>query len=107
MRDSDMLVRFGGEEFIVVFTNTDCRNGFIFAERIRKSISALSWDLEGEQVGITVSIGMTCLDSDECSISGVNIDHLIHCADVALYQSKERGRIRCTIFAQEMLASER
>ncbi len=107
MRESDILVRFGGEEFVVVFTNTDCRNGFIFAERIRKSINALSWDLDEEQVRITVSIGMTCLDSSDGSKPGIDIDHLIHCADVALYRSKAQGRNRSTIFTQEMLQSKR
>ena len=107
MRDSDILVRFGGEEFVVVFTNTDCQNGFIFAERIRKSINALSWNLDDEQVKITVSIDMTCLDAAESSKPGINIDHLIHCADVALYRSKAEGRNRSTIFTQEMLQSKR
>ena len=107
MRESDILVRFGGEEFVVVFTNTDCRNGFIFAERIRNSINALSWDLDGEQVKITVSIGMTCVDTSAGSKPGIDIDHLIHCADVALYRSKAQGRNRSTIFTQEMLQSKR
>ena len=104
VRESDILVRFGGEEFIVIFTNTSCRNGNIFAERIRKNIESLPWEKEG--FSQTVSIGLYCLDS-KCSAKNdeslIGVDNLIHYADIALYQAKEQGRNKVVSFTKEML----
>ena len=103
MRESDIVVRFGGEEFVVVFTNTDCENGMIFAERIREGVSALSWTFDGQEVNVTVSIGLTCVEKGSERIKGLNIDTLIHNADVALYEAKDRGRNQSIVFSASML----
>ena len=103
MRESDIAVRFGGEEFVVVFTNTDCKNGMVFAERIREGIAALSWNFEGQEIKITVSIGITCLEQGGVRKKGLNIDTLIHNADIALYEAKDRGRNQSVIFSEKML----
>jgi diguanylate cyclase (GGDEF)-like protein len=103
MRESDIAVRFGGEEFVVVFTNTDCENGMLFAERIREGIAALSWNIEDKEINVTVSIGITCLEADKARKKEFNIDSLIHNADVALYEAKERGRNQSVVFSPTML----
>ncbi len=104
VRDSDILVRYGGEEFIVIFTNTDCENGDVFAERIRKNVESLRWEKEGFVQ--TMSIGLYCLKNDCCTNDNGNIlsiDELIHYADTALYQAKEQGRNKVVTFTTEML----
>jgi diguanylate cyclase (GGDEF)-like protein len=104
VRETDILVRFGGEEFIVIFTNTTCRNGNIFAERIRKNIELLQWEKDGFVQ--TVSIGLYCFDSN-CSATDdgiiTSVDNLIHYADIALYQAKEQGRNKVVSFTKDML----
>ena len=104
VRESDILVRFGGEEFIVIFTNTACINGDIFAERIRKDIESLSWEREGFVQ--TVSIGLYCLNNEFCAEDGtsvINDDNLIHYADTALYRAKYLGRNKVVTFTKDML----
>ncbi len=103
VRETDVLVRYGGEEFVVIFTNTDCENGMIFAERIRKSIEVLDWELDG--FNQTVSIGLYCFA--ECckdeQKSDLSIDKIVHYADVSLYEAKSRGRNTVVQFQPEFL----
>jgi len=103
VRDSDVLVRYGGEEFVVVFTNTTCENGKLFAERIREKIASIAWDEEGFQQ--TVSIGLYCLtDCGEPNMNvDINIDKIINFADIALYQAKAQGRNKVITFNEDML----
>lgn len=99
VRNTDILVRFGGEEFVIIFTNTCCDNGKAFAERIRRQIKLLSWRIDNENVQLTLSVGLYCL-SPEYSDSEKNfsIDQIIHYADTALYQAKSKGRDRVEVF---------
>jgi diguanylate cyclase (GGDEF)-like protein len=103
VRESDILVRFGGEEFIVIFTNTSSINGNIFAERIRKDIESLQWEKEGFVQ--TMSIGMYCLNMEcyaEDDTSVLTVDNLIHYADTALYKAKALGRNKVVSFTKDM-----
>lgn len=101
IRDSDLLVRFGGEEFIIIFTNTDCENGRKFAERIRESIAANTILFEENEIRISVSIGVHCMHSATTLDKVGNIDSLVQAADYALYQAKELGRDRVEIYHGE------
>ncbi len=103
MRDSDILVRYGGEEFVVIFTNTNCHNGKIFAERIRQSIEDSACNYKDHRLKTTVSIGVYCLDQEHAKQSQNNIDEIIHCADLALYKAKAAGRNNVTVFNQKLL----
>lgn len=99
VRASDILVRFGGEEFVVIFTNTSCDNGQAFAERIRQEIKTLTWQSGEDSVNVTLSIGLHCLSSDYYDTQPMlDIDQIIHCADTALYHAKETGRDRVVVF---------
>lgn len=94
VRASDVAARYGGEEFVVLMPDTDVASGERLAERIRRAISASSFDLPGgESVVITVSIGIAgvrlTLDNDDLKTVG---DALIARADVALYRAKAAGR---------------
>jgi len=97
VRDTDILVRYGGEEFVVIFTNTDCHNGTIFSERIRKEIESLVFR---EQKGFsqTVSIGLCCVNDE----NDLNIESLIRHADTALYKAKEKGRNKVITYSENM-----
>ena len=100
VRSTDILVRFGGEEFVLIFVNTNCDKGKAFAERIRAQIKTLRWQQAGVEVKLTMSIGLYCLNPD-CVENGqpvADIDHIMHCADTALYRAKKNGRDRLEVF---------
>ncbi len=103
VRNTDILVRFGGEEFVVIFTNTSCDNGQTFAERIRNEIKALRWYIADKVVQITLSIGLHCTSLECCEPElKLDIDQIIHCADLALYAAKAGGRDRVVVFGDDM-----
>jgi diguanylate cyclase (GGDEF)-like protein/PAS domain S-box-containing protein len=90
-RKSDLLCRWGGEEFVALLPNTSIDGGYTIAQKIRKSIASLSILLENQvHLSFTVSIGIIeiCLQEDE------SIDSAISRADFALYEAKENGRNR-------------
>jgi diguanylate cyclase (GGDEF)-like protein len=90
IRASDVVARWGGEEFVVVLPSTIGRAAKALAEKIRRSIEELSFE---EQVpglsGITVSIGTAAYPDD-----GTTEEVLLKSADLALYRAKQRGRNR-------------
>ena len=102
VRNTDILVRYGGEEFVIIFSNTSCDSGKQFSERIREQIKALSWRTGEKNVSITISIGLHCLNlvhATHGQDSQSDIDHIIQCADAALYKAKEKGRDRVEVYS--------
>ncbi|MFN0064469.1 MAG: diguanylate cyclase [Myxococcaceae bacterium] len=89
VRTSDLLGRYGGEEFAVVLPNTVRASAALLAERIRASIEQLRFEGPLHDLCVTVSVGVGCSDG-----RGLGPDQLIESADVALYQAKEKGRNR-------------
>jgi diguanylate cyclase (GGDEF)-like protein len=100
IRESDILVRFGGEEFVIIFTDTDSDMGQSFAERIRKKIASLSWQTKDEEIKITASIGVHCVLADAFK-ENYDIDSLIGYADHALYAAKASGRNKIVLFNED------
>jgi len=98
IRESDILARFGGEEFVIAFTDIDRKKGKLFAERIRKRIASLGWKVQGQEVKITTSIGVHCLVEDALEQDNFDIDALLNNADQALYAAKAGGRNRVVFF---------
>lgn len=96
LRISDALARFGGEEFVALLIDADLESAGMVAQRIRASVALNPVHLNtGEQVPVTVSIGVATLDDFERdhAIEGVAQD-LVAQADTALYQAKANGRNR-------------
>ena len=101
LRISDALGRFGGEEFVVLLIDADLDSARHVAQRILGSISSRPVELSGgEQIAVSVSIGVATLDDFERdhAIEGVAQALVAH-ADTALYQAKESGRNRVVSFA--------
>lgn len=86
-RQTDAIYRIGGEEFMVILTETDINQCIIPLERFRKTIETLYLEFNGKQVNITVSIG-ACQYSDKISTK----EELIEKTDKALYDAKNSGR---------------
>lgn len=86
VRISDMMFRYGGEEFIIVLPETDEGGVLRLAKRIRKRIEKLEAIVDKQPVKLTVSIGITTLVNSDDDKS------LIVRADEALYKAKREGR---------------
>ena len=86
-RKTDTVLRFGGEEFVVILTETDIKQSEIPLERFRKTIETLDLTYQNQQINITVSIGACQLDQ---SIG--NKEEFLQKADNALYDAKNSGR---------------
>jgi diguanylate cyclase (GGDEF)-like protein len=90
LRKEDMLVRYGGEEFLVLLPDVPGPGAVIVAGRIRKAVEAASFEAGGAAVPVTVSVGVSArLDEGPESIEG-----LLARADEALSLAKQRGRNR-------------
>lgn len=91
LRQSDIVCRWGGEEFILLLKDTDLAQARQIAEKIRAQAAELK-PLQGEQtLPFTVSIGLTALQLDD------HLDPLLARADRALYRAKQSGRNRVCI----------
>jgi diguanylate cyclase (GGDEF)-like protein len=96
LRISDALARFGGEEFVVLLVDADRESAALVAERIRAGVAAMPVELAGgEDVTVTVSIGVATLDDFERDHAAEGVaQQLVARADGALYQAKQSGRNR-------------
>lgn len=83
-RGSDIIGRYGGDEFLAIFTNTSMENAFNVAERLRKEVETF----EGSGFEVTISIGLTSLEG-KCTP-----DELVQKAEEALMKAKQRGMNR-------------
>lgn len=86
LRRSDMAFRFGGEEFVLLLSNTDARAATIVAERLRQAVADTRCIDTTKTFGFTISVGVAELETDEQAY------HLFERADMALYQAKQTGR---------------
>lgn len=96
LRNNDVFVRYGGEEFVALLSNTDELKALETAERIRKAIQTLVIAVNDISVAVTVSIGVSTYvpGSMSISIDGEIPMRLIKTADAALYRAKHNGRNR-------------
>lgn len=93
LRLSDVLGRYGGEEFAIVLPETNLHGAADVAERIRKAISIVSLDYQGKRITTSVSVGVA-----ELSVKDNAYESIINHADIALYQAKENGRNCVSLF---------
>lgn len=102
LRETDLLGRVGGEEFVAVLPANDVDGTEIVAERIRARLEAEPVLLEsGLKIPLTVSIGIARRDK-----SLHNVDALIRRADIALYAAKGEGRNRVKVWGAEMESAQ-
>jgi diguanylate cyclase (GGDEF)-like protein len=97
VRGSDMAVRYGGEEFLMVLIDTNADDALIVAEKIRSEVEALKIPLASTILQKTISIGVAEYPKDSDTFWQV-----VKFADVALYQAKSSGRNRVVRFSPEM-----
>jgi len=95
LRTSDIVARFGGDEFVVLLTNTADENSLVVSERIRAGVRNMSFFVKGDQISATVSIGSASFP--QCSDTA---DEVLEKADAALYKSKTSGRNKVTHYRE-------
>lgn len=92
VRETDVVGRFGGEEFIVVLPNTGAEEARLTAERIRRAVRRHKFTWQNRVVDITMSLGVA-----EVSLESASFNKLIKTADEALYAAKRAGRDRVVV----------
>ena len=98
--ETDIVARFGGEEFVLVLTDAGKGNPLLFLDAIRRKCAALSVTDRNTPVMFTVSIGVCVYDA---AVEGpVDIETLIERADKALYCAKARGRNQVALWKDEI-----
>ncbi len=92
-RESDMLVRWGGEEFLVVGRQIRRQQATVMAERIRSAVESHGFVLKaGKTIRCTASIGLAIYPFQPESPDRMNWEQVVSVADQALYLAKESGR---------------
>lgn len=88
IRSSDIVFRYGGEEFVVLLSETDLQGAELLAERIRKNIENHIFAYGLDSIRLTVSLGASSLRGDD------SLEDFINRADHAMYKAKQTGRNR-------------
>ncbi len=96
-RNEDIVVRYGGEEFILLLPHTGKHEALLIGERIRRAVAANQIRLNGHRFRITLSGGLAAYPFD-----GAGPERLIEDADQALYYAKQRGKNRICLYSDSM-----
>jgi diguanylate cyclase (GGDEF)-like protein len=83
VRCSDVVTRFGGEEFMLILPETDQKCAMVVAEKIRSEIESLKFSVEG--LSVTISGGV-------CEVGKYSLNEVIKVADENLYKAKHSGK---------------
>ncbi|MCP4171156.1 MAG: diguanylate cyclase [Fuerstiella sp.] len=94
LRKTDLLTRFGGEEFIVACCRTPLRGAGRIAERIRLAIASTPFQTQAGRINVTCSLGVSSSDGVELA----SCDNMVSAADALLYDAKNSGRNRVLMF---------
>src|SRR6478752_7701069 len=96
LRTSDMIGRYGGEEFMLILTETTVEEGATLSEKLRKLVERLRFSVEGNPaLSVTVSIGIVGGSGQQ-----LRMENLVRDADAAMYSAKSLGRNQTYIFEE-------
>ena len=97
-RESDLVCRYGGEEFAVLLPVISLQEAIAYSERLIQSVRNLKLPHAGSKYGyVTISFGIAVIAPKVDQ----NMDELLKAADLALYWAKENGRNRCALWDSE------
>ncbi len=86
-RREEVFARYGGEEFVILLPETPKEGAMELAEQLRKRVASYTFIFEGEEIPITVSVGVATMGAE-----AITPTEFIKRADVAMYQAKSDGR---------------
>ncbi|HYC52965.1 MAG TPA: GGDEF domain-containing protein [Gemmatimonadaceae bacterium] len=89
-RDTDAVSRFGGDEFVILLTDTGWQGALTFAERLRRRVDDFTFGPPGNPMTITISVGVALAKGTD----PITPDELLKEADRSLYKAKQQGRNR-------------
>ena len=101
VREADYVIRFGGEEFLVLLIDVEEGEADVVAEKIRQAVAAVRVQTTNGPLSKTISIGVSIFPAD-----GESLWQTIKYADVALYKAKGAGRDRVVHFLPEMWSGD-
>jgi len=90
VRASDLAGRYSGEEFMILCPHTDRPSATFLAERLRRRVAELSCGAEGEEFGVTISLGMVTVDAG----NEFNVEAIVRATEEALRNAKNGGMNR-------------
>lgn len=96
LRATDCIARYGGEEIIVMLIDSMPESAIEIAERMRHTVSEMTFKADGEVFKITISIGLASMEE-----TVEELEVLIKQADIALYSAKTQGRNRVVVFEEQ------
>jgi diguanylate cyclase (GGDEF)-like protein len=96
LRESDLVARFGGDEFVVLLPETACSGAAAVASKILKTIQSSPLTVRDKTISVTASIGVACHPEH-----GGTIEAIKEKADKAMYASKSGGKNRVTIYDRD------
>lgn len=92
IREQDELSRWGGEEFLLMLSNTKLNSGFLVAEKVRKNISSHFFNYKDIEIRVTITIGLSSYRD-----SAMSLDEVVKKCDNGLYLGKDKGKNRVEI----------
>jgi diguanylate cyclase (GGDEF)-like protein len=92
LRPGDLVVRYGGEEFLLVLDGLNVMLASQVAQRLRENVATAQVQVDAVTLNYRISIGISCSDAQ-----GFDLKKLIEAADGALYRAKQQGRNRVCV----------
>jgi diguanylate cyclase (GGDEF)-like protein/PAS domain S-box-containing protein len=96
IREVDLFGRYGGEEFVILMPDIDCKSAMQIAERLRGLVSDLCFKTDQGLLTVTISLGVA-----ECTPHVHSLAALVDRADQAMYSAKQAGRNRVEVYPEQ------
>ncbi|WP_022851822.1 GGDEF domain-containing protein [Limisalsivibrio acetivorans] len=96
IRGTDIFLRYGGEEFLIVMPGTHIDDSYKRSEIIRKAVEESEFLWNNNSIQVTISLGLSCTEIG--TQNNYDLDTLLTQADEALYLAKEQGRNRSVLY---------
>lgn len=97
VKDTDIVARFGGDEFALLLPHTHENDAMAVAQRLLEQVRAHPFEVANSPINVTISVGVASYPAHS-----VAADELLSCADVAMYEAKELGRNRVAMFSRDL-----
>lgn len=98
VREHDSVIRYGGDEFVILLTDIDKNDSALVAQRIRSTVASFPFSTHGKQVHLSVSIGLASFPEHSAYAND-----LLSLADQAMYEGKRSGKNKVWIYAPKLV----